>query len=103
MTEESVEPLTVQFHSTKRRRLEERWGRYSVRADPEREARPDSDEYCNLLERNVLLIGEVCFSRLRSARCVFCRYDQEDVEVRLIHVLCDMLEDRAEEARRIKA
>jgi hypothetical protein len=99
MTEESVEPL-VQFHSTKRKRLEERWRSYSVRADSETEARGDSEEYCALLEPYVLLIGEVCFSRLRSARCVFCRYDQEDVKVRLIHVLCDMLEDRAEEARR---
>jgi hypothetical protein len=36
----------------------------------------------------------VCFSRLRSIKCAFCIHDRDSINVKLVHVLCDELEDR---------
>jgi hypothetical protein len=68
--------------------------------DEEPEARADVEEYCILLDRYVLVLDGTCFYRQRSAKCRFCILDQDSVKVKLIHVLCDMLEDRADEQRR---
>jgi hypothetical protein len=65
------------------------------------EARADTEWFCELNERYVLIIDGTCFSRLRRARCSFCKFDRERVLVKLCWLLCDLIEDTTEEERRL--
>lgn len=64
--------------------------------------RGDEDVYCILRSKYMLIIDGVCFSRTRDNSCRNCRYDIEDVVVKLLWQMLDLLEDRETEAQRVK-
>lgn len=67
-------------------------------------ARGDRQFFCALRMRSILIVDDICFSRVHNKGCQQCIYDrgaQDRIFVRLVWVLCDMLEDRATEERRL--
>lgn len=65
--------------------------------------RVDKDFFCALRMRLILIVDDVCFSRMHDRGCAQCIYDacaQDRIFVRLIWTLCDSIEDATEERRR---
>jgi hypothetical protein len=58
--------------------------------------RPDTEVWCAIRERSMLLLDNVCFSRLRDHHCRNCRYDTQFILVKLCWLLIDEFEDSGE-------
>lgn len=56
--------------------------------------RADSEIWCPLRARSMLIIGDICFSRTRDRDCRLCRFDNEFILVKLAWTLLDFMEDR---------
>jgi hypothetical protein len=67
--------------------------------------RIDKDFFCALQMRRILIVDNICFSRVHNRDCQQCIYDNNSgdrILARLILVLVDMLEDAAEQRRLCK-
>ena len=60
-------------------------------------SREDMFKYCPRVDREILVVGSVCVSRLRSSKCEPCIYDNEKIKTKLALLLADMLEDKWQE------
>lgn len=64
----------------------------------EEPARADLEVYCPLRSRYMLTVGGVCYSRSRDNNCHNCIFDKDQIGVKLLWELCDIIEDSREEA-----
>lgn len=63
------------------------------------EVRSDREEFCFLKDRTILIVDEICLSRLRDAACRNCRLDVYEIEAKILWLLIDGLEDTTEKRR----
>jgi hypothetical protein len=64
----------------------------------ERDQRPDIDCYCPRLDKQILILSDVCFSfsgRGKHRLCAGCVYDREHINAKLLLVLSDILNKKA--------
>lgn len=67
----------------------------------ERDQRPDIDCYCPRLDKQILILSDVCFSGGKRRLCSGCVYDRDHINAKLLLVLSDILTKnaRAEEVK----
>jgi len=57
--------------------------------------RPDIDCFCPRLNKQILILSNVCFSGGKRRLCAGCVYDREHINAKLLMVLSDILNKKA--------
>jgi hypothetical protein len=67
---------------------------FETEKDQEEEPRRDLVCYCPRVDSEVLILDSRCFSKNRTRVCFGCVFDASRIEVRLILIMCEILEER---------